>query len=124
MIRRPPRSTRTDTRFPYTTLFRSRQYQRDNRQGQAEERRSQEARRRRRPGRQGQGAAVRRQGERRARRRYLTRSSLTRLNTPNNEAAPGNRGGLFAMAVTPTTTIRSEEHTSELQSLMRNSNAV
>src|SRR3546814_4305304 len=25
MIRRPPRSTRTDTRFPYTTLFRSAQ---------------------------------------------------------------------------------------------------
>src|SRR3546814_13090868 len=24
MIRRPPRSTRTDTRLPYTTLFRSR----------------------------------------------------------------------------------------------------
>src|SRR3546814_9138902 len=24
MIRQPPRSTRTDTRFPYTTLFRSR----------------------------------------------------------------------------------------------------
>src|SRR3546814_3084741 len=23
MIRRPPRSTRTDTRFPYTTLFRT-----------------------------------------------------------------------------------------------------
>src|SRR3546814_11016388 len=23
MMRRPPRSTRTDTRFPYTTLFRS-----------------------------------------------------------------------------------------------------
>src|SRR3546814_2582899 len=43
MIRRPPRSTRTDTLFPYTTLFRSyggglcswraqqRQYQRDRR---------------------------------------------------------------------------------------------
>src|SRR3546814_13330552 len=33
MIRRPPRSTRTDTLFPYTTLFRSgvarRQYRRD-----------------------------------------------------------------------------------------------
>src|SRR3546814_4537764 len=28
MIRRPPRSTRTDTLFPYTTLFRSRQHQR------------------------------------------------------------------------------------------------
>src|SRR3546814_344775 len=26
MIRRPPRSTRTDTLFPYTTLFRSHRY--------------------------------------------------------------------------------------------------
>src|SRR3546814_13877494 len=26
MIRRPPRSTRTDTLFPYTTLFRSKSY--------------------------------------------------------------------------------------------------
>src|SRR3546814_2875342 len=26
MIRRPPRSTRTDTHFPYTTLFRSNRY--------------------------------------------------------------------------------------------------
>src|SRR3546814_20807090 len=26
MIRRPPRSTRTDTLFPYTTLFRSRNH--------------------------------------------------------------------------------------------------
>src|SRR3546814_21021581 len=26
MIRRPPRSTRTDTLFPYTTLFRSNDY--------------------------------------------------------------------------------------------------
>src|SRR3546814_1578397 len=29
MIRRPPRSTRTDTPFPYTTLFRSRRWQRE-----------------------------------------------------------------------------------------------
>src|SRR3546814_13314297 len=29
MIRRPPRSTRTDTLFPYTTLFRSRQVRKD-----------------------------------------------------------------------------------------------
>src|SRR3546814_6768775 len=28
MIRRPPRSTRTDTLFPYTTLFRSPQHRR------------------------------------------------------------------------------------------------
>src|SRR3546814_4261960 len=33
MIRRPPRSTRTDTLFPYTTLFRS--YLRKNNGGQA-----------------------------------------------------------------------------------------
>src|SRR3546814_15533406 len=32
MIRRPPRSTRTDTLFPYTTLFRSRALQRRGRQ--------------------------------------------------------------------------------------------
>src|SRR3546814_6316589 len=29
MIRRPPRSTRTDTLFPYTTLFRSRRARRE-----------------------------------------------------------------------------------------------
>src|SRR3546814_5401939 len=31
MIRRPPRSTRTDTRFPYTTLFRSQEERIDRR---------------------------------------------------------------------------------------------
>src|SRR3546814_11757538 len=31
MIRRPPRSTRTDTLFPYTTLFRSCRHHRDQR---------------------------------------------------------------------------------------------
>src|SRR3546814_19392399 len=30
MIRRPPRSTRTDTLFPYTTLFRSQRNAREN----------------------------------------------------------------------------------------------
>src|SRR3546814_1934269 len=30
MIRRPPRSTRTDTLFPYTTLFRSHHQRRSN----------------------------------------------------------------------------------------------
>src|SRR3546814_12120416 len=30
MIRRPPRSTRTDTLFPYTTLFRSGGHNRDD----------------------------------------------------------------------------------------------
>src|SRR3546814_1225923 len=32
MIRRPPRSTRTDTLFPYTTLFRSHQHRHDEHQ--------------------------------------------------------------------------------------------
>src|SRR3546814_6734461 len=71
MIRRPPRSTRTDTLFPYTTLFRSI--------------RTDEHRNRRR------GDGVLNQ-DRRAR----------------EKPAPG----------------RSEEHTSELQSLMRISYAV
>src|SRR3546814_18756187 len=33
MIRRPPRSTRTDTPFPYTTLFRARQHDAEMRHG-------------------------------------------------------------------------------------------
>src|SRR3546814_15791957 len=33
MIRRPPRSTRTDTLFPYTTLFRSRRVEQPARIG-------------------------------------------------------------------------------------------
>src|SRR3546814_14679878 len=32
MIRRPPRSTRTDTLFPYTTLFRSVEFEEGRRQ--------------------------------------------------------------------------------------------
>src|SRR3546814_1874734 len=43
MIRRPPRSTRTDTLFPYTTLFRSHQ-----KTGRASPLRAQAARRQRR----------------------------------------------------------------------------
>src|SRR3546814_9663890 len=44
MVRRPPRSTRTDTLFPYTTLFRSKggsdeQFGRVRRMGQAISRR-------------------------------------------------------------------------------------
>src|SRR3546814_18289792 len=44
MRRRPPRSTRTDTLFPYTTLFRSRAHRR--RQGRAARRRPDQPRRR------------------------------------------------------------------------------
>src|SRR3546814_13421150 len=84
MIRRPPRSTRTDTLFPYTTLFRS------------------PRRRNRRAGRSG--------GRRRRRRRRRA---------PRHRPRRRNEIGLQYNAVQ-----RSEEHTSELQSLMRISYAV
>src|SRR3546814_12048396 len=80
MIRRPPRSTRTDTLFPYTTLFRSRRGPRPRvglDQGTAE-----------------------------TRRRHLWPHRM------DGSSAPGACSG------------RSEEHTSELQSLMRISYAV
>src|SRR3546814_3545156 len=88
MIRRPPRSTRTDTLFPYTTLFRSQGYGRPG--GQSDDQDHQY----RRP-----SAARRAGGQRRDR----------LIKTCN--------------AGTPHCT-RSEEHTSELQSLMRISYAV
>src|SRR3546814_1946993 len=89
MIRRPPRSTRTDTLFPYTTLFRS-------------------------------GAAV----------------ELVRAPQPPPLLALGRRRGLARRTahairvphhgdeVARAVHARSEEHTSELQSLMRISYAV
>src|SRR3546814_4474753 len=79
MIRRPPRSTRTDTLFPYTTLFRS------------------------------CGNAADGHGGRRLRlRRHVARGLLCL----RRHDSRFDRG------------VRSEEHTSELQSLMRISYAV
>src|SRR3546814_1514121 len=86
MIRRPPRSTRTDTLFPYTTRFRSDTGHRDH-----HFRRAVEA---------GNGVRPIRQSAR-----------------ISGEDIPGRRGGSDTMR-------RSEEHTSELQSLMRISYAV
>src|SRR3546814_2087216 len=99
MIRRPPRSTRTDTLFPYTTLFRSvRQVHPPLEQAPRPRRRQQPQRRRRRPG-GGDRTDVEDQELARGRDR-LARGRI-------REAEP-----------------RSEEHTSELQSLMRISYAV
>src|SRR3546814_3560345 len=97
MIRRPPRSTRTDTLFPYTTLFRS------------------PADRRRRPRdglRLGRHpcSLPRHRGQRRPRRAAL-RCDRLRVVVDRR---------LFARD----RAVRSEEHTSELQSLMRISYAV
>src|SRR3546814_9137830 len=90
MIRRPPRSTRTDTLFPYTTLFRSPARPLYRRQS-------------RRVNETGQGTMPRVDFYR------LTRDPIERV--------------LPALA-TRILANRSEEHTSELQSLMRISYAV
>src|SRR3546814_970671 len=114
MVRRPPRVTRTDTLFPYTTLFRSEQ-------ARAYQRYRLGARRRDRG--QGAGAAVgagrlrgRTQvGHRRARALF---AGFQPLRTGARAGAAEAGGGVQATAR------RSEEHTSELQSLMRISYAV
>src|SRR3546814_978424 len=87
MTRRPPRSTRTDTLFPYTTFFRSTEIMGGSVWGQ---------------GIWGQSQWV---------------ESLPRLINDGWKSI-GGTGSFGSLAY------RSEEHTSELQSLMRNSYAV
>src|SRR3546814_1238872 len=103
MIRRPPRSTRTDTLFPYTTLFRSRSDSAATGTGA-------DAGRDRRHHRRGPGngevAPALRDGQ------AARAAWRCRMNTGTRH--PDDRGALT----------RSEEHTSELQSLMRISYAV
>src|SRR3546814_2119687 len=97
MIRRPPRSTRTDTLFPYTTLFRS---------------------------------SVLRAATSPWLRHREDQAGLRCLRLHANVAAMLKRFLPLAALVTftlpslATAQGRSEEHTSELQSLMRNSYAV
>src|SRR3546814_4012804 len=86
MIRRPPRSTRTDTLFPYTTLFRS------NREAVSIEEK---------PIRRNSSLALER-----------LRGIVDQLEQEGRRQLPTERE------------LRSEEHTSELQSLMRISYAV
>src|SRR3546814_14181037 len=90
MIRRPPRSTRTDTLFPYTTLFRS--------------------------PRGSTSWVVSRPCSHWLNRRTMMKRAphVDRLALPNAPCQPRNRSVVM----------RSEEHTSELQSLMRISYAV
>src|SRR3546814_1885699 len=102
MIRRPPRSTRTDTLFPDTTLFRSRHVDRHlhHRLSMATlaHGRSVGSELRHDPGR------------------------AVRNAPPVSRPLPGPGGGDAADLDVPPR--RSEEHTSELQSLMRISYAV
>src|SRR3546814_7806890 len=99
MIRRPPRSTRTDTLFPYTTLFRSR----------------------------GIEPVERAVAERIDLDGIDERSSLRLLDRfAVGGAHPGyrRRGASNSVMERSSKCWRSEEHTSELQSLMRISYAV
>src|SRR3546814_2767308 len=94
MIRRPPRSTRTDTLFPYTTLFRS-----------------------------GRGNCAQR-----VRQVQDQGQPRTGRPEPGHWRAHDHQGiaeaWLFGREGPERQTQRSEEHTSELQSLMRISYAV
>src|SRR3546814_1140191 len=105
MIRRPPRSTRTDTLFPYTTLFRSRA------RGQ---------------GAAGDGAPDVERPRVRQPRCDLDRPVLAGARRQRH-LAPGQAPGAQGPAGRQHRhgqLVRSEEHTSELQSLMRISYAV
>src|SRR3546814_3458158 len=100
MIRRPPRSTRTDTLFPYTTLLRSphRADRRPRAMVSAHPSPDDEQ-----AGGEGRDARIGR------RPRTKAGAAPARTRHPQRLGAQGGR---------------SEEHTSELQSLMRNSYAV
>src|SRR3546814_6549068 len=112
MIRRPPRSTRTDTLFPYTTLFRSavRRHRRGARGGRLPALLCRPRARRLWRAAAAAGADRRAQRDFAARARRLSLHLAVDLPAVDLHGAGGNR--------------RSEEHTSELQSLMRISYAV
>src|SRR3546814_11780180 len=119
MIRRPPRSTRTDTLFPYTTLFRSEiEHQHQQR---SVDHRTRGRHRSALDGRLGVVADVGRDQRRgAAEHRRLDEGNAEILAEIDRvlEHLP-ERAGLD-----PDHVHRSEEHTSELQSLMRISYAV
>src|SRR3546814_1301133 len=116
MIRRPPRSTRTDTLCPYTTLFRS----------AAEEHVvGAHVRRGCRPGDR-QRVVHARQGRRPDPVPSRGREWREALRVPRLHSRAGQAPGREALDIRAAQRglFRSEEHTSELQSLMRISYAV
>src|SRR3546814_11153052 len=113
MIRRPPRSTRTSTLFPYTTLCRARRWHREP--GLYQHRHGPSTRT------CCGGGACRRRGPAPRGRTAPPWRSPGRSRTAPAASAPGRTAGSPRHAPAPA---RSEEHTSELQSLMRISYAV
>src|SRR3546814_6504998 len=118
MIRRPPRSTRTDTLFPYTTLFRSDRFEAvfEMRQGFGNHWRSirEPPRRAIACMRDDWGPAF----ERFQRRGGRPHQIFRRLQG-GRSGQPEGAGGQHLWRARPQWRGRSEEHTSELQSLMR-----
>src|SRR3546814_4382993 len=110
MIRRPPRSKRTDTRFPYTTLFRARRYRDELMlREKLEEQRAE----------LGGGLAVHAVPGL----REDLEARVVADRPRDHDAAASARDRVLAPGDDERGT-RSEEHTSELQSLMRISSAV
>src|SRR3546814_7002491 len=108
MIRRPPRSTRTDTLFPYTTLFRSEEVHPDDEDVEDVLRRAL-AHRLGQVGQQDAADQERHQDVAHA----VEAEALAAFVADDVGDLPGQLRG-----------VGSEEHTSELQSLMRISYAV
>src|SRR3546814_8673078 len=129
MIRRPPRSTRTDTLFPYTTLFRS-QHQRDLVAAPAQAAvDAQDPRLRGAVGRCRTHAAGDPRGavgqRVQAHVAVLERDAQRRqFGAEVGELRLAAQRGFGARPGQGEVALRSEEHTSELQSLMRISYAV
>src|SRR3546814_3275958 len=111
MIRRPPRSTRTDTLFPYTTLFRSERV--DGIHRLAAPARQQAHAPEERPAGPGGYLEHVRQGRRSVERR------LRRGGERGGGCHPRWPAGRWRPARRTSCTPSSDEHTSELQSLMR-----
>src|SRR3546814_3605910 len=119
MIRRPPRSTRNDTLFPYTTLFRSKDRKSDRLAGRC-------AGVNEKPGdafskndsQQGREA---RKGLISARR--LATCAIGTIQSDLRQSGAGN-AAFEPSRLCSRRHVRSEEHTSELKSLMRMSSAV
>src|SRR3546814_2743583 len=109
MIRRPPRSTRTDTLFPYTTLFRSMP---DQQTYETLEENSKVA--------VGRRDLVFYTAE------WLGAEGFVRFSDGEFIRPTTVHGGALPLAclTAKALSVRSEEHTSELQSLMRISYAV
>src|SRR3546814_1809675 len=125
MIRRPPRSTRTDTLFPYTTLFRSGRALRRHQAAPGLPLRAPAATGR--PGPVGRLTAM--QTERGEDMTGLGvhkigGTSMSAVETVVDDIVIGERAGGDLYNRVFVVSARSEEHTSELQSLMRNSYAV